>query len=381
MEQSKLSKQGFTPVEQTLAMTSIVGVVLVLMRVFRLSAMVKFLSRAALSGFVNASAILIIESQIRDIIGLDHPTHPAKDFLGKVEYLFDDVICGRFANKWIGLLGVFQLSLLLGLKRLKSSAWFKNLGREVREEQEVSDDAGVKLTKGASSPTRGSSSPTGVVVEQGGKNASFQNGPLAEPLLSEDHHVVQPTPQNDSPDHAGDAPEELPERAHFRRKRRLHRFVDNFAKLKDLVAVLIGGVCCYFLMENEGVYMNNIGHLPSGLPSPQFPSAPFVFEKEGCSVGHALPGVEKLIYRKVEEVDSDVDRWIFSDDDVVPTAEADIDPPRPHKASSAPGAAAGGDETSQQHPRPSALACLRYVVRINMLSISWERGTRRERNS
>ena len=105
-------------------MTTIVGLVLILMRVFQLQALVKFLSRAALAGFVNASAVLIIESQVRDIIGLKKDPNPAKSFHEKVYRLGLQVVHGEFHNWQIGALGITQLVLLFGAKKVAKSKWF-----------------------------------------------------------------------------------------------------------------------------------------------------------------------------------------------------------------------------------------------------------------
>eukprot|EP00439_Symbiodinium_sp_Y106_P059304 s1874_g8.t1 len=50
--------------------TLLVGIVITLMGVFRLAFLVRFLSRPALSGFITASAILIMASQIKPMLGL-----------------------------------------------------------------------------------------------------------------------------------------------------------------------------------------------------------------------------------------------------------------------------------------------------------------------
>jgi len=52
--------------------TLLVGVIIAGMGVFRLSFLVRFLSRPALSGFITASAILIILSQFKPMLGLGH---------------------------------------------------------------------------------------------------------------------------------------------------------------------------------------------------------------------------------------------------------------------------------------------------------------------
>mmetsp|Transcript_2562 Transcript_2562/g.6515 ORF Transcript_2562/g.6515 Transcript_2562/m.6515 type:complete len:727 (-) Transcript_2562:71-2251(-) len=113
--------------------TLLVGLVISLMGAFRLSFLVRFLSRPALSGFITASAILIMLSQIKPMIGLPksdvggilqivagHP-HELKEFKGATVAL--SLICMAFlfnAKKLVKLhrglkfLGDFkELSLLI----------------------------------------------------------------------------------------------------------------------------------------------------------------------------------------------------------------------------------------------------------------------------
>ncbi|CAD7939234.1 unnamed protein product, partial [Amoebophrya sp. A25] len=107
--------------EQVVTMSAMIGLMLML------QALVKFLSRAALSGFVNASAVLIIESQVRDVIGLKHETVVPKDFPMKVYRLFSQISNGEFVNYAIGMLGLLQLFFLFGMKSVGKSKWLKEL--------------------------------------------------------------------------------------------------------------------------------------------------------------------------------------------------------------------------------------------------------------
>ncbi len=85
---------------QVLCMTVITGAVLLLMRLFQLQALVKFISKAALTGFVNASAILIIQSQLRDVIGLRKPDSKPVGFVGKMLLLVQQLQERDFINPY-----------------------------------------------------------------------------------------------------------------------------------------------------------------------------------------------------------------------------------------------------------------------------------------
>ena len=86
---SQSGLKGVPILDQVLCMTIITGLIMLAMRIFQLQALVKFISRASLTGFVNASAVLIIESQIRDVLGLNKVagTGVPHGFIGKVTIL------------------------------------------------------------------------------------------------------------------------------------------------------------------------------------------------------------------------------------------------------------------------------------------------------
>ncbi|CAD7947743.1 unnamed protein product [Amoebophrya sp. A120] len=115
---------------QVVCMTTIVGIVLILMRLLQLQALVKFLSRAALVGFVNASAILIIESQFRAVIGLRKDPNQPQGFPGKVFDLVKQLINLDFVNWQIGALGLAQLLLLFAAKKISKSKWMKDAAEQ-----------------------------------------------------------------------------------------------------------------------------------------------------------------------------------------------------------------------------------------------------------
>ena len=65
------------------------GMILTLAYVFRLSYMVKFISRTVVTGYITAAACLIIANQTKHIIGIPPPgDHSASSFPGMVKHLF-----------------------------------------------------------------------------------------------------------------------------------------------------------------------------------------------------------------------------------------------------------------------------------------------------
>ena len=65
------------------------GIILTLAYVFRLSYMVKFISRTVVTGYITAAACLIIANQTKHIIGIPPPgDHSASSFPGMVKHLF-----------------------------------------------------------------------------------------------------------------------------------------------------------------------------------------------------------------------------------------------------------------------------------------------------
>ncbi|CAE7829448.1 ATG8CL [Symbiodinium sp. KB8] len=108
--------------------TLLVGIVITLMGIFRLAFLVRFLSRPALSGFITASAILIMASQIKPMLGL-----PKSDTGGIFAIAlshprdFQDV---RLPTVAMSLCALTYLSVI---KKLKSLHWTLRLLGDFKE--------------------------------------------------------------------------------------------------------------------------------------------------------------------------------------------------------------------------------------------------------
>jgi len=94
--------------------TLLVGLIIFCMGVFRLSFLVRFLSRPALSGFITASAVLIMVSQLKPMVGL-----PRSDAGGLLDILKHHP--GELAEYSAGTLLLSSFSLLF-LFRIKTWA-------------------------------------------------------------------------------------------------------------------------------------------------------------------------------------------------------------------------------------------------------------------
>ena len=65
------------------------GIILTLAYIFRISYMVKFISRTVVTGYITAAACLIIANQTKHIVGIPPPEdHSASSFPGMVKHLF-----------------------------------------------------------------------------------------------------------------------------------------------------------------------------------------------------------------------------------------------------------------------------------------------------
>lgn len=89
----------------------LIGVILLFMRIARLSAIINFLSHPVISGFVSASAIIIALSQIKHVLGLDIPRG-----LPAYETLYQLFIQIPQSNPATSIIGIFSLILLWGFK-------------------------------------------------------------------------------------------------------------------------------------------------------------------------------------------------------------------------------------------------------------------------
>jgi len=103
-------------------LTILVGVILTLMGVCRLSGLVRFLSRPALSGFITASALLAMLSQVSPMLGLP-------DSAGSIQKVLLHQPERLLAVKWPTLLlSAVATGYLLSAKRLKQHPRLKPLG-------------------------------------------------------------------------------------------------------------------------------------------------------------------------------------------------------------------------------------------------------------
>lgn len=108
--------------------TLLVGIVITLMGIFRLAFLVRFLSRPALSGFITASAILIMASQIKPMLGL-----PKSDTGGIFAIALShprDFQVVRLATVAMSLCALTYLSVI---KKLKSLHWTLRLLGDFKE--------------------------------------------------------------------------------------------------------------------------------------------------------------------------------------------------------------------------------------------------------
>ncbi len=94
--------------------TAMSGVLLFLMGLFRLGSLIRFIPVAVVIGFTNGIAVLIMLSQIKDLLGLKVVNMPA-DFFGMLQTLAQGLHTTNLAAL---LLALASLSLLVGWLRL-----------------------------------------------------------------------------------------------------------------------------------------------------------------------------------------------------------------------------------------------------------------------
>ncbi len=94
--------------------TAMSGVLLFLMGLFRLGTLIRFIPVAVVIGFTNGIAVLIMLSQIKDLLGLKVATMPA-DFFGILNTLWLNL---HSANLAALLLALASLSLVVGWLRM-----------------------------------------------------------------------------------------------------------------------------------------------------------------------------------------------------------------------------------------------------------------------
>ena len=94
--------------------TAMSGVLLFLMGLFRLGTLIRFIPVAVVIGFTNGIAVLIMLSQIKDLLGLKVAAMPA-DFFGILNTLWQNL---HTANLAALLLALASLSLVVGWLRM-----------------------------------------------------------------------------------------------------------------------------------------------------------------------------------------------------------------------------------------------------------------------
>jgi sulfate permease, SulP family len=101
-------------IQLALLLALMVGVIQLLMGVFRFGFLTNFLSHPVLAGFTSAAAIVIGMSQLRHLLGIDLPgSHHIHEVLGALVAEFGDVRLPTLA------IGVGAIAMLWGLRRWK----------------------------------------------------------------------------------------------------------------------------------------------------------------------------------------------------------------------------------------------------------------------
>jgi SulP family sulfate permease len=107
-------------VEALVVLVLLVGVIQLLAGLFRLGFLVRFVSNAVMTGFLNGVAVLIILGQLSDLTGY------VSQFPNRVAQALDLLLRIDRIDPWISLIGVFTLGLivlLLRSERLKRFAF------------------------------------------------------------------------------------------------------------------------------------------------------------------------------------------------------------------------------------------------------------------
>ena len=94
--------------------TLMAGVILVLLGVFKLGTMIKFIPHPLVTGFTSGIAVIIASNEIRDFFGLQTDRMPA-EFVDKIEVLW---AAARTTNLWAVAIAGFTLVLLIVWRRL-----------------------------------------------------------------------------------------------------------------------------------------------------------------------------------------------------------------------------------------------------------------------
>src|SRR5215204_5833329 len=95
--------------------TFMAGVILILLGVFKLGTIIKFIPHPLVTGFTSGIAVIIASNEIRDFFGLRVTTMPA-EFVEKLRVLWH---AAATTNPWAVGIAVFTLALLVVWRRLE----------------------------------------------------------------------------------------------------------------------------------------------------------------------------------------------------------------------------------------------------------------------
>lgn len=110
----------------TLVLALLMGIFLVVLRIFRLSTITKFLSHPVMSGFTSAAAVLILMSQVKHLFGIEMPsTRSPSEFFS---FFFEEISALNYFTTTLGFLSVFILVFLKN--KLKPLAEKRDWGHE-----------------------------------------------------------------------------------------------------------------------------------------------------------------------------------------------------------------------------------------------------------
>ena len=103
--------------------TMMAGVILVIMGVTRMGALIKFIPWPVTSGFTTGIAVSIVGTQVADFFGIRSGTPPPRDFLERMEWLWQNLSHVNVANLSVALACVAIIFLWprLGIKKIPGS--------------------------------------------------------------------------------------------------------------------------------------------------------------------------------------------------------------------------------------------------------------------
>ena len=111
-----LSPEASSPeenIEAAIVLSLVSGMVLLLLGLFKIGFVVEFLSNTVLSGFVSATACIIVVSQLKDVLGLHFR---GTDFLSDLTSVFRHI---KEVNVYAIVGSFICLALLFGVKKIK----------------------------------------------------------------------------------------------------------------------------------------------------------------------------------------------------------------------------------------------------------------------